>query len=122
MTKIMVVDDDVGFRRMTCRTLQGAGYEVVAYGDGRAALSKLEADAPDLMVTDIFMPEMEGLETIHRVRGLRPEMPIVAMSGVIIEGWDYLSVAKKFGADAALKKPFRFAELLDLIVKLLAGR
>jgi len=75
-----------------------------------------------LLVTDIFMPEMEGLETIRLARDLQSKMPIIAMSGVNFEGGDYLEIAEKFGALATLKKPFRPAELLDLVSRLLVPR
>ncbi|HEX3953825.1 MAG TPA: response regulator [Stellaceae bacterium] len=119
MAKILVIDDDPHMRRMVRRALEGAGHSVVDYGDGRGGITHLAREAPDLLITDIFMPEMEGLETIRRVRGINAALPIIAMSGVSIEGGDYLDIAAKFGAFATLKKPFRPAELTELVAKLL---
>ena len=76
---------------------------------------------PDLLITDIFMPEMEGLETIRQARALQPGLPIIAMSGFSFEERDYLGVAEKFGALASLRKPFRPTELLDLVNRLLTA-
>ena len=78
--------------------------------------------SPDLLITDIFMPEMEGLETIREARARQPDLPIIAMSGFAFEERDYLGIAEKFGAMATLRKPFRPAELIDLVDRLLAPR
>jgi CheY-like chemotaxis protein len=122
MAKIFVIEDDPAMRRVTCRALQAAGYVIRAYENGRAAIGDIQSDPPDLLVTDIFMPEMEGLETIRETRAMWPHLPIIAMSGLSFESNDYLGIAEKFGAVASLKKPFRPAELIDLINRLLAAR
>jgi CheY-like chemotaxis protein len=123
MAKILVVEDDPAMRRATCRILQGAGHAVTGFENGAAAIEQIEQeapDAPDLLITDIFMPEVEGLETIRRVRALRPAMPIIAISGFTLQGGgDYLGAAEKLGAAATLKKPFRPADLLNLVSRLL---
>ena len=121
MAKILVVDDEPAMRRATGRALEKAGHAVSLYENGRGAIEHIKREPPDLLITDIFMPEMEGLETIRQARALRPEMPIVAISGFVFEGRDYLGVAEKFGAVASLKKPFRPAELTDLVSRLLAA-
>ena len=120
MARIIVIDDEPGMRRATRRALQRAGHTVAVYANGAAAIDDLGKEPADLLVTDIFMPEMEGLETIGRARALNAKMPIVAMSGVSFEGGDYLSIAEKFGAIASLRKPFRLQELVALVERLLA--
>ena len=120
MAKILVIEDDPAMRRAACRVLEGAGHAVTAYKNGRGAIEHIEKEAPDLLITDIFMPEVEGLETIRRARALCPAMPIIAISGFALDSADYLKVAEKFGAVASLKKPFRPAELLDLVSRVLA--
>ena len=122
MKKILVIDDEPGVLRVACLALEAAGYTVVAYPDGRGGIAHIKTEPPDLLVTDIFMPEMEGLETIRLARDLRAELPIIAMSGVHFEGGAYLEIAEKFGALATLKKPFRPADLLDLVTRLLVRR
>jgi DNA-binding NtrC family response regulator len=120
MANIVVIDDEPAMLRITCRTLQAAGHAVVAFANGRGGIEHFKKEAPDLLITDIFMPEMEGLETIKSARDLRPAMPIIAMSGMSFGGGDYLHVAERFGAIATLKKPFRRSELLALVARVLA--
>jgi CheY-like chemotaxis protein len=120
MAKIVVIEDEPAMRRMTCRTLEGAGHAVAAFADGRGGIEHIRQHPTDLLITDIFMPEMEGLETIKQARNLRTGMPIIAMSGLSFEGGDYLRIAERFGAVATLKKPFRGSELLELVSRLLA--
>ena len=90
MAKIFVIDDDPAMRRVTSRALEAAGHVVAVHADGRGAVRAIETDPPDLLITDIFMPEMEGLETIREARVRRPALPIVAMSGFTFEEHDYL--------------------------------
>ena len=121
MAKILVVEDDFAMRRATCRILGDAGHAVIGLENGAAAIEHVKRDAPDLLITDIFMPEVEGLETIRRVHALRPALPIIAISGFALEGGgDYLKIAERLGAAASLKKPFRSAELLAVVSRLLA--
>ena len=119
MARIFVIDDDPGMRRTICRSLRRAGHFVITFPNGRDAVKRFAIDPPDLLITDIFMPETEGLEIISNARKLRPAMPIIAISGISIAPVDYLYIAKKLGADAALKKPFRLAELRNLVSQLL---
>ena len=121
MAKILVVDDDPAMRRATSRALEAAGHIVSVHPNGRGAVQDIEKEPPDLLITDIFMPEMEGLETIRAARARRPTLPIIAMSGFTFDERDYLSIAEKFGAVASLRKPFRPAELIDLVNRLLAA-
>jgi CheY-like chemotaxis protein len=119
MAKIIMIDDDHAMLRMTRRVLESGGHAVDAYENGRAAIDHLEREAPDLLITDIFMPDVEGLETIRRARTLWPDLPIIAMSGASFEAGDYLEIAEQLGAFASLKKPFAPAELLDLVARLI---
>ena len=72
MAKIFVIDDDPAMRRATCRALEAAGHAVGAYENGRGAIHDIQKTPPDLLVADIFMPEMEGLETIREARARQP--------------------------------------------------
>src|SRR5688572_22193063 len=119
MAKIVLIEDDPAVLRMTRRALAAGGHTVVAFENGRGAIDHLRRENPDLLITDIFMPEMEGIETIQQVRVLKPGLPIIAVSGSMFGSGDYLEIAAKFGAVATLKKPFRPAELLELVSRLL---
>jgi len=122
MARIIVIDDEPGICRIACAVLEAAGHTVVAYPDGRGGIAHIKKDPPDLLVTDLFMPEMEGLETIRLARDLQSQLPIIAISGVYFEGGDYLEIAEKLGALATLRKPFLPGDLVDLVARLLAER
>jgi CheY-like chemotaxis protein len=115
MAKVLVIDDESGIRSIMCRALEAAGHEAVAFPDGSRAIEHVRHEPADLLITDIFMPDVEGLETIREIRRLRPDIPIIAISGVDFEGGNYLAVARKFGAVATLRKPFWPADLLELV-------
>ena len=121
MATIIVIDDEPGIRGLLRNVLEAAGHVVSDYADGRGAIEQIGRASPDLLITDIFMPEAEGLETIRRVRALQPEVPIIAISGVLSYGHDYLHIASQFGAAATLEKPFNAAELLAAVERLVAG-
>src|SRR5262249_7586390 len=93
------------------------------FGDSRKAIAALEHVSADLLIPDIFVPEVEGLETVKLVRLHQPEIPIIAVSGGgTLNAIEYLSFARRFGANATLRKPSRPAELRDLVSRLLATR
>ena len=120
MIKILVVEDEDSFRRVLVQMLSRAGYEVEQAGDGNQALAKCAEFQPDLVLTDIIMPDKEGLETIQELLELKPNLKIIAMSGGGKFGPDsYLPLAQKLGAKAALHKPFMRDELLDTITSVL---
>jgi CheY-like chemotaxis protein len=117
MADILVIDDDQRIRRLLVRILTGVGHVVHEAEDGRKGLALLRQLKPSLVITDIFMPEVEGLEAIRAIRDEAPDTPIVAISG---EGHPtYLRAAQGFGAFAALEKPFEVDELLRVVDDLL---
>lgn len=119
MATVLLIDDDPAVRRMVGRMLRSAGHDVVEAADGRAGLAALQARSPDIVVTDVMMPDTEGIETIRRIRETS-ELPVVAMSGALKSGdQDVLLDAKLLGADFAIAKPFRREELLAAINNLL---
>jgi CheY-like chemotaxis protein len=100
--------------------LARAGHEVTEAADGAEGLASVRAHMPDVIITDILMPNKEGIETIRDVRREAPGLPILVISGN--PGSDlYMQMAKLLGAHAALAKPFRSAELLRAVDALLAG-
>ena len=117
---LVLVDDDESVRSILRRHLQRAGYEVREAGEGGAALKLLASALPDLIITDIVMPDMEGVELLITLRKRHPKLPVIAMSGGgRLHPEVYLSVAKNCGATQILTKPFEIAELLALVQQLL---
>jgi len=108
---IMVADWDTSERRMLADLLETAGYRVLQAANGMEALTLLAGNAPDLLLTDIVMPEKDGLELIQDVRKNHSKTTIIAMSGTA-RADDYLSVARLLGAKRTLKKPLVVDQLL----------
>jgi CheY-like chemotaxis protein len=116
---ILVVEDDQTLGSLISRSLRKSGYHVGESTDGNKAITALEAARYDVVVTDIIMPDREGVETIIAIRARWPDIKIVAMSGGgRMDASMFLSLAENFGADALLKKPFKLQELLDVLARL----
>ena len=113
----MVVDDEPELRESLCDALDLAGYETDAAENGREALDKISSVRPDVIITDIIMPEKEGIEMIIKLkREYHNKIKIIAMSGGgKIPPEDYLSTAELLGVDDTLKKPFDIKELLSTV-------
>jgi CheY-like chemotaxis protein len=129
LAKILVVDDDVAVQGTIRLLLERAGHSVVTAGDGRKGLSLCETGDFDLLFLDIFMPGMDGFETMRMVRQRHPLIPIIVISGRPIStepdsAPDFLTMATKLGAISSLQKPFRPADLLAAVTNCLeaAGR
>jgi CheY-like chemotaxis protein len=113
---VLVVDDNASLRRAMKSALEAAGYRVWLAANGKDALELQEEHHADVLVTDIFMPEADGFETIERFRASFPSVPIVVMSGDAQRAkGDYLSVAAMIGVEATLPKPFRMETLLQTL-------
>lgn len=107
MARILLIDDETPLLRVMTACLQGHGHEIATASDGRSGLQQALSGRFDIVITDIIMPEMEGLETIIQLRAHRPDVRIIAMSGGgRIHAQDYLKMAGKLGAHATLAKPF----------------
>ena len=116
MTAILVVDDDRDVRDMLQRLLERAHYDVTTVEDGKQALSTFQDKRYEVVITDILMPEKEGIETIIELRKLRPDLKIIAISGGGRgDAVHYLQVAKAFGADHTMSKPFACNDMLQVI-------
>jgi CheY-like chemotaxis protein len=116
----MVIDDDDMIRTLTRRVLVSAGYEVQEAAGGKAALAYLREQRADVIVTDIVMPDMEGLELIRELRLAHPQMKIIAMSGCGQGTGGYLDLALKLGARRVLPKPFTKDLLVAVVNDVLA--
>jgi DNA-binding response OmpR family regulator len=120
MAKILVIDDDSGVREVMARALARDGHEVVTAADGNEGLSVARREPPDLVITDIFMPEREGLDTIMELRKWRPDLRIIAISGGgHFASGDYLRVARDMGAAVTLNKPIDLRALSSAVDSLL---
>jgi DNA-binding response OmpR family regulator len=120
MQRILIVDDDPSFRTVLRMMLVKQGYDVIEAGDGNEALELMETGGADVVVTDLIMPEKEGLETIQELRNTHPTVKVIAMSGGgDFTGRDILAVARILGAHSVLAKPFtsqQIAAALDAVL------
>ncbi len=113
MSHILVIEDDLKFREPLVKTLTNDGHTVSIAGDGMAALSLLKTVRPDLIITDILMPNMDGIETIMELSQLGNAVPIIAMSGgrrSLTPDFN-LGSAEIIGVKVTLAKPFSRADL-----------
>jgi CheY-like chemotaxis protein len=116
MAKILVVDDDATLRALLAGTLKRAGYDVEQAADGRQAVRAYRASPADLVLTDMFMPEMDGMEAIMMLRREFPDVRIVVMSGGAYFGTsDILEMAEQLGAARTLAKPIESEDLLRAV-------
>lgn len=120
--KILIVDDDLALRRTLRGVLEKNGFTVTEAANGKEAIKQVEAVGPDIVLTDIIMPEQDGMEIIPTLRKTFPGTKIIAMSGGGSLGMnDLLHIAEKLGADACIEKPFTNDTLLSEIQKVLAS-
>lgn len=114
MTKtILVVDDELGYRDMLRMDLAGRGFNVFTAGGGLEALEILKREKIDIIVTDMKMPNMDGLDTVISVKKNHTGIPIVLMTGYAVE--DRVQKALQLKATICLKKPFDIEELTTVI-------
>ena len=120
MTRILLIDDEAAVRSVVKSMLEQAGFEIVAAESGLGGIQAVQASRFDLAIVDIFMPGMDGLETIKALKARAPTLQIVAMSGFrrrdhAPDGPDFLAMAVKLGAAHSLQKPFGQGELMQAV-------
>jgi len=116
MARILVIDDEESVRKAICRVLHARGHDVAEASDGRKGLALFEKNPADVVITDIVMPEMDGLQAIREFRKIARKVKIIAISGdERFVSQDYLAFAQKLGADLTIRKPFRNRKLLDAV-------
>jgi CheY-like chemotaxis protein len=116
MSRILVIDDEAEFRSLARRLLEAEGHEVIEAGTGNEGIAQFEAHQPDVIVTDIFMPEKSGIETILQIREKNATVRIIAVSGSSdLSSSGFLASAARAGVDQTLQKPFRLRQFFEAI-------
>lgn len=122
MALIMIVDDDAHIQLALRQIIESAGHRVIEADNGLDAIDLFEEFRPDLVITDIFMPQADGIETMRSIRRVEPDAKIIAISGGYFGSeWNYLDSVIVLGANATLQKPFTSAQLMSAIGRLLTG-
>lgn len=122
MAKIILLDDhDLSLVAMQA-ALEMAGHKVLTGGSGRGIAKRVQMENPDILITDLYMPDEDGLGVINEIRRFDKKLPIIAVSGMGGKNAHYLNSAKLLGANATLIKPFNQGELLSLVNILLDGQ
>ena len=117
MAQLLIIEDDPACRQLVERILRPEGHSIIYADNGAVGLAKLAHAKVDLVLTDLLMPIVEGLETIREIRRLHSDVRIIAISGIYAA---YLETASKFGANAVLRKPFHPAALRETVAQVLA--
>ena len=120
MRKVLIIDDEPYILLMLKKMLEKAGYEVDLASNGKEGLDLFGKNAADLVITDIIMPDKEGLEIILEMKKQRPDLKIIAISGGgRISPESYLECAAHFGASRVFQKPFKQKELVSAVNELI---
>jgi CheY-like chemotaxis protein len=127
LAKILVVDDDLAVQMTIRLLLERAGHQVEAASDGQKGIAVFEGGDFDLLFLDIFMPGMDGIETMRHIHRRQPDVPIIVISGrpLVADAAkepDFLAMAIKLGAVSSLPKPFKPAALLAMVESCLTAR
>ena len=123
MQKILIIDDEPHILLMLKKMLERVGYEIEIATNGIEGIKLFKASGADLVITDIIMPEKEGLETIREMRRIKSDLKIIAMSGGgKVSADNYLQIARIFGAAKSIAKPFTQKEMVSAVQSLLEGQ
>ncbi len=121
MKKILIIDDEAPIRKMLKKLLEKNDYHVLEADNGKMGIDSYTKNKPDLIITDLIMPEKEGLESIRELKKLNPDIKIIAISGGgITDPKMYLNLASKFGAVRTFSKPIDNKILLATIKEIFA--
>lgn len=124
MQRVLIVDDEDSVRKMVKEMIEPDGFDVVEARDGNQAYDVCKKLSIDLIITDIVMPEKNGIDLIMAVKKEYPDIPVIAISGGggITGHYDYLEIAKLVGAKIVLKKPFELQELRSAVSDMMNSR
>jgi DNA-binding NtrC family response regulator len=121
MARIIVIDDQEPIRRVVRRALEADGHEVLEASDGELGMELLEREPAAVVITDIFMPGMDGIQTLRAIRKRYPAIKVIAMSGGDSTGLlDLRHDAELLGAMKSIQKPFKPREIVELVRAVLA--
>ncbi len=121
MANILVVDDNIAFLEIQTEYLRRAGHDVTPATNGIEAMNRVDSHRFDLVITDLIMPDKEGVQVIMELRRKHPGIRIIAMSGGgRVNAEDYLAIARRLGAAKTLSKPFTGDELLGAVAEVMA--
>jgi len=120
MARILIIDDSISVLHIAADILRRAGHDVITSESGRVGVSVLTRQELDLVITDVYMPEGDGLEVLRIVRRTRPSLPVIAISAAT-GAYDMLAVARALGAAQVLHKPFSGGDLSDAVEACLAA-
>ncbi len=119
LKRILVIDDEPTLLKALATVLEQSGFQVFTARSGREASAAIQKHPIDLLITDLNMPDEDGIEIIRRLKKAHPQIKVIAMSGAF--GPNIMTVAQKLGADATLSKPMTASQLLECILKLSDG-
>lgn len=120
MARILIIDDDDALRGIIVKSLTFAGHQVTHTNNGRKGVELFRANPTDLVITDMVMPEQEGMETIKILHREYPKLRIIAMSGGLDGSPLYLDLTRRLGAACTLTKPFTLQQLKEAVTLVLA--
>ena len=117
--RILIVEDEEVTRDVLAQAMNIFGYDAIVAEDGRSALQKYLEHAPDVVVSDIHMPVMNGIDLVKELREINPELPIILITGY--DAQEARRIARKSHVNAIIIKPFRLQQLKDLLDKVFAN-
>jgi len=116
MTTVLIIDDNAELRDTLVTILEDEGYVTIVADDGKSGVRAFSKNHPDLVITDVLMPDHDGIQTICDIRRLQADARIIAMSGgALLDNTYYLRMAQELGAMAILPKPFEVEDLVQLV-------
>ena len=121
MARILIIEDDDTLRGIIAKSLTHAGHTVSQANNGRKGVAQFKASPTDLVITDLVMPEQEGMETIKILHRDFPALPVIAMSGGLDGSPLYLDLTRRLGAKITLTKPFTLQQLKSAVDEILAS-
>ena len=121
MARILIIDDDDTLRGIIAKSLIHAGHTITQANNGRKGVAQFRAAPTDLVITDLVMPEQEGMETIKILHRDFPQTPVIAMSGGLDGSPLYLDLTRRLGARITLTKPFTLQQLKQAIDEILSS-